>query len=540
MNSNSSPTEYDIFISFRKTDGYEYAYKLQTELEQRGYNVFLDDEDLGNGPFYGGVLSTISKSSIFLAILSPDYFGLIQNEDDWVLGEIKYAISSNRTICLIRPNHLHCTIPKNDAVSIQQELNGKYILDIDFDGYYLTNLDQLEAFIRNHIKRQNTRIAPIFVSYTRADKETVFPFIDKLEKDLNVRCWIDLEGIETGEQFEDVIIRAINDSKIVLFMLSENSLMSSWTKREVYYAEGEKKKIIPIVIDGGGLRGWYKFHFGNVDYVDIRSNEQCSKLVSNLKNWLGIATNDSEETASHIGFKSKATARKKTIVLCSVALFVFLIINVVCYLVLKHNVWVSKASGTIAGQEYVDLGLPSGLKWARYNIGAQAPEEYGDYFAWGEIEQKTGYGWNTYKFSTDYHQLTKYNFDAEQGYVDSLFVLQDNDDVARLKWGGGWRIPNSNDYQELIDHCDYSWVRYKGVYGGLLCSRVNRKSIFFPAAGSRIGSGRWDNKEKAECWTVDIGTYDPSLANHVSMDSLEVEVDNTIRNLGRPVRAVIR
>lgn len=108
-------------------------------------------------------------------------------------------------------------------------------------------------------------------------------------------CWIDLKGIESGDEFEDVIMRAIDDCKIVLFMLSENSLKSPWTKREVYYAEGEGKRIVPILIDGERLRGWFKFHFGNVDYIDIQSEEQKTKLVENLKSWTGINKSNRNE-----------------------------------------------------------------------------------------------------------------------------------------------------------------------------------------------------------------------------------------------------
>ena len=105
---------------------------------------------------------------------------------------------------------------------------------------------------------------------------------------LKIKCWIDLDGIETGSQFEDKIISAIDNCKIVLFMLSDNSLKSEWTKREVYYAEGEKKKIVPVVFDKRGLRGWFKFHFGNLDYVDANKQEHVLKLINNLKTWLNM------------------------------------------------------------------------------------------------------------------------------------------------------------------------------------------------------------------------------------------------------------
>lgn len=125
----------------------------------------------------------------------------------------------------------------------------------------------------------------IFISYSRNDKSLVYPIVEQIEKELGIKCWIDLNGIKSGEEFEEIIIQAIDECKIVLFMLSDNSLKSKWTKREVYYAEDEGKRIIPVLVDGDKLRGWYKFHFGNVDYIDIRSKEQIEKLISNLKYW---------------------------------------------------------------------------------------------------------------------------------------------------------------------------------------------------------------------------------------------------------------
>lgn len=128
----------------------------------------------------------------------------------------------------------------------------------------------------------------IFISYSRRDKEVVLPFVDEIDEVVGQNCWIDLNGIESGVEFEEVIMKAIDSCKVVLFMLSDSSLGSDWTKREVYYAESEGKRIVPVLIDGEGLRGWFKFHFGNIDFIDIRSAEQKEKLLRNLSAWLGV------------------------------------------------------------------------------------------------------------------------------------------------------------------------------------------------------------------------------------------------------------
>lgn len=127
----------------------------------------------------------------------------------------------------------------------------------------------------------------IFISYSREDKDSVIPLITRINEEVGTQCWVDLEGVESGEQFEEKIMQTIDSSKIVLFLLSDHSLKSSWTKREIYYAEKQKKKIIPVVVDGNGLRGWFQFHFGSMDFIDIQSKEQCNKLIRDLKKWLG-------------------------------------------------------------------------------------------------------------------------------------------------------------------------------------------------------------------------------------------------------------
>ena len=161
---------------------------------------------------------------------------------------------------------------------------------------------------------------PIFISYSRIDKNTVFPFVRRIEQELNTICWIDSEGIEGGSQFEEVIVNAIDESKVVLFMLSDSSINSMWTRREVFYAEDEGKKIVPIVIDGKGLRKWFKFHFGNVDYIDIQDEEQCDKLLNNLASWIGVKrmskkNNSTEKSEDFFKPQIKISADKTIITL---------------------------------------------------------------------------------------------------------------------------------------------------------------------------------------------------------------------------------
>ena len=160
---------------------------------------------------------------------------------------------------------------------------------------------------------------PIFISYSRIDKNIVFPFVKRIEQELNTTCWIDSEGIESGSQFEEVIVNAIEESNVVLFMLSDSSINSKWTKREVLYAEDERKRIVPVVVDKKGLRKWFKFHFGNVDHIDINDEGQCDKLLNNLASWIGVERtskkNSSTKISADIGSQIKISADKTVITL---------------------------------------------------------------------------------------------------------------------------------------------------------------------------------------------------------------------------------
>ena len=150
----------------------------------------------------------------------------------------------------------------------------------------------------------------IFISYSRNDKTVVLPYIKQINEVVGKNCWIDLKGIESGVEFKEVIIKAINECKVVLFMLSDSSLRSKWTKREVIYAEDEGKRIVPVLVDGDKLRGWFKFHFGNVDFIDIRSEEQKEKLIGDLRTWLGVEAEEEKRKAEE-KVKRKAAAEEE-------------------------------------------------------------------------------------------------------------------------------------------------------------------------------------------------------------------------------------
>lgn len=137
----------------------------------------------------------------------------------------------------------------------------------------------------------------------------------------------------------------------------------------------------------------------------------------------------------------------------------------------------------------VDLGLPSGTLWADRNVGADSPEAYGDYFAWGETEPKYTYGWSTYKWCRGSEDtMTKYCTDSSYGTVDNKTVLDLEDDAAYVNMGKEWRMPTYDELNELRTECTWTWTWQKGKKGYKVTG-PNGNSIFLPAAGIRLKSG---------------------------------------------------
>ena len=128
----------------------------------------------------------------------------------------------------------------------------------------------------------------LFISYSRKDFEEVSALIEKIKAALpGISYWFDINGIESGDEFEDKIISAIDNSSYVLFALSENSIGSQWTKDEVMYARNTDKKVIPVLLKGAQMKGWFLFKFGRVDCIDSTNQLQMDKLLHNLATWTG-------------------------------------------------------------------------------------------------------------------------------------------------------------------------------------------------------------------------------------------------------------
>jgi len=207
------------------------------------------------------------------------------------------------------------------------------------------------------------------------------------------------------------------------------------------------------------------------------------------------------------------------------------------------------------GHEFVDLGLPSGLKWATCNVGATTPEDPGDHFAWGDTVKKDGYTWPTYTWCNGSgFDLTKYCIDSHfgsNGFKDNMTTLETEDDAASYNWGSPWRMSTRADYDELLatkdNTADYTWTwcdgnntKYAGtdVRGWQIVRNSTGATLFLPAAGYRSGTNLGNVGSYGYYWSSSLNTEAPNCAWFLCFKSSSVYVDDAGRQFGQSVRPV--
>lgn len=191
--------------------------------------------------------------------------------------------------------------------------------------------------------------------------------------------------------------------------------------------------------------------------------------------------------------------------------------------------------------------------WSSYNLGANAPEAPGDYFAWGETDVKTEYTWKTYKWCKESEsKLTRYcptnrtdiwggsgNPDGKSDFKDYNYA----DDAARKALGGKWRVPTTEDWSELIDYCSIKWERVNGM-GGIRITGKNENSIFLPASGCMtevglLGSSSNGHSGNGYYWRSSLNPENPQGALYIRITPMdELIMDMTFRNHGHNIRPV--
>ena len=427
----------------------------------------------------------------------------------------------------------------------------------------------------------------VFISYSRKDSAVVNRFVKEIVA-AGYTIWMDVDGIETGDEFKKKIVSAIKGSQVFVFFSSKDSNVSPWTVKEVNVAVNLKKTIIPIKLDNAVYDDSILFDLAGLDYIQCnndRDSVAISKLTGVLKRKIGSGSAplppvedskplDSLEPQSAVSEKDAAIKggfkllfptgallriisgiEKKTFgLLASVfkkrpdnrtkrpfnkRLFTIISIVVVCAVVAFFGIkscYDHRTHGKHKGHEWVDLGLPSGVKWATCNVGATNPWEYGGYYAWGETEEKDCYDWSTYKWCKGSDDtMTKYCTSSSYGTVDNKTILEPQDDVAHVRWGGRWRMPTAEEQQELYDECTWERTELNGVYGYTITG-PNGNSIFLPVAGYCDGMNidhRNESYGDGCNWSSSLSRVSSRRANYMNNTG-----DSGKRCCGRSVRPV--
>lgn len=329
----------------------------------------------------------------------------------------------------------------------------------------------------------------VFISYSREDlktgngsqKESIIQQIINILQEEGISFWIDRDGIYTGDLFAEVIVNNIIDSRVFLFVSSKNSNRSAWTSKEIAVANKYNKPIIPFCYDDTEYNKKFMLFLVDIDRVDyyaepstglerlkkaiikrlevIKEKEQQEALQKpdDIHDSLKKRTKDSHPNKAVVQNPKtdNNSQNKKTRT------------NLTQQAITSLN---------IDGMTAIDLGLPSGTKWASCNIGATKPEEYGSYFSWGEIEEKKEYNWKTYLHG--YRRWFRWRSrDIGADICGTQY------DAAWKKTDENWQLPSRNQVEELIKNCTFQWIKLKKVKGILLISKINEKCIFLPAAG---------------------------------------------------------
>ncbi len=275
--------KYDIFISYRRDGGAQYARILQLELEKRGYRVFLDYDELTDGIFGDNIKEAIREAPIFMMVLSAHYLDRCKNEGDWVREEIMLAISQQKHFVPINPDNSFDGTPADIPQDIKQVVNSHQHSDVNFGQLLGASINRLvKNRVSTHVKRKLSMTYDVFISYSRKDTDIADKICKAFDKN-GITYFIDRQGIGGGLEFPAILAKGIRESKVFLFLASKNSYDSKFTQSEIVYAFNKKQKqdIIPYIIDGSSFPDELEFTFSAINWrrMDIHPIETIVKDI---------------------------------------------------------------------------------------------------------------------------------------------------------------------------------------------------------------------------------------------------------------------
>ena len=443
-------------------------------------------------------------------------------------------------------------------------------------------------------------IRKVFVSYSRADTKEVLPLVDRLEEETGVHFWIDREGIESAAQFEEVIISAIDQAQVVLFMLSDNSQHSQWTKDEITYAKNTGKRVVPIVLHGGELQGWFLFKFGRINYIDATQDDQLQRLAADIREWLHVrkeqaphaervnftetirisdtpagSTQDEMKTASNVRRNGnnfslflkkhrKGCVLSLTITLACCAVIIFILPTTLLHKVgnkrdqrtssiPSQNATLTCPNCNGKGNVSVEDGTlvvcvacnGRGIITDKTSIGIAGGRIY--------VDLGLSVRWamcNIGAFSQeqcgDYYAWGEISPKASYSTDNSITFRMEGTmdiggdsiyDAAQANWGGSWRLPTETEAQELIDDCTWEWIDLKGQ-AGCRVTGPSGLSIFLPACGLKEEESLSSVGEFGGYWTSSAVIKCVAFAITIDRSPFRVQLPSASRYVGYTVRPV--
>ncbi|MCQ2306662.1 MAG: TIR domain-containing protein [Bacteroidales bacterium] len=394
----------------------------------------------------------------------------------------------------------------------------------------------------------------VFISYSSKDQKVAEGICGYLER-YRLRCFVAYRDIPKGKVWAAAITDGIDDSAMMVVVFSQNFNSSKQVDREIELAAEDNKPILTYRITDDPLQGAKKYYLKNLNWIDAFPNpqENFGELYDNVCKLLGKTSSTTVVAQPLPESKQKPSSLKACqnkycknfgkYILPSEARFCPECGNSLSVLpeaeAERQRQMAAENERKVGGHEYVDLGLPSGTLWATCNVGANRPEDYGNYYAWGETNTKNNYIWSTYKWcrgSKD--SQTKYNTQSSFGTVDNRTVLEMSDDAAHVSWGAGWRMPTKEEWKELNDKCTRTWTT-QGGKNGYRVTGPNGKSIFLPAAGLRNVTSLNDAGSFGYYWSSSLDTGFPYCAYFQYLVSFFFYMSKEyIRCLGFTVRPV--
>lgn len=510
--------KYDVFISYSRKDYKDeegnvipgnVVSKIKDALDEAGISFWFDENGIHHGDDFGEkIVVNIEDSEIFIFLST-----LNSNSSKWTRKEISVAHELDKTIIPVRID------------------NSKYDRAVMFK---ISDLDYLD-YEKNPEEGVKNLVKTVKHYLEEKQKQERIKKEKEEEEELRKRELLEREIQEVESKIKELELKELEVEVFRKSVLLRIEKISDETQR---------KRLVEIVNENVFLNK-AEIEAKNKIIIELKSTadelkEEIMKLHKEASSKIeDIKTKDQ----TILGLKEKVDKAEQEIVLLKSKLE-------------KERQRKesetkaeqerlerekNKKSNTINGHEYVDLGLPSGLKWATCNVGANKPEEYGDYFAWGETEAKQEYIIENYK---NVRVIRKKGFlgigeKEELEYIIGFDISGNPQyDVARKNWGGSWRMPTKAELEELKKNCRWEWTIQNGV-NGCKVTGPNGNSIFLPAAGFRYGTSLRSDGYRGGYWssTPYDYNYDGSAYYLYFRDGSEY-VSYYYRRFGQTVRPI--